>query len=228
MARFPADVLQRLRRKPAEPFTRSPKDGMDLLSTNGYDMSSTGLDQLRTDVDALVDRLRPGAVDAYSEEVLDAWLGARELALFAQLDGEREERQAVAEALIGIARQEVARRKSSYEADLTRLREAREALEVTRWQLTGSREVGPFAESPNPIDVPFVGSTLGPVDTSPDWDPDTRDRRDPEERARHDIPDPDPGDQDPAIPDPRDRHGDGTGGEVIALGKGTDRRTDEE
>jgi hypothetical protein len=99
----------------------------------------------------------------------------------ARLQAEREERQAVGEALVGLARQEVARRKSQYDADIARLYEAQEALEVARQQLTGNRERGPFTEVPRPRGGPLT-STLGSVVTTPDrvQDPERQPEPEPE------------------------------------------------
>jgi hypothetical protein len=166
MARTLPNWLTRFRKRPVDPFTRASRDGLDLVMAPPYDMSEAIRSELRAEVEALVGRLLPKAVDAYSGEVLDSWLDARADQIVARLQAEREERQAVCEALVGLARQEVARRQSRFESDLARVQEAQEALEVARKELTGKRELGPFADSPV-ADHPPVTSTVGRVDTRP-------------------------------------------------------------
>ncbi|MGI9004469.1 MAG: hypothetical protein ACR2GH_22935 [Pseudonocardia sp.] len=168
------DWAKRFRKRRVDPFTRASRDGLDLVMSPPYDMdmSETIRTELRGEVEALVARLLPNAVDAYSGDVLDDWLDARADQIVARLDSEQEERQAVGEALIGLARQEVARRKARYDADLTRLQQAQEALEVAREQLTSKRGIGPFTPSLALADSSPIASTLGRVDTAHDWEQD--------------------------------------------------------
>ena len=199
MARKMPEWLRRVRKRPVDPFTRASRDGLDLVMAPPYDMSEAIRSELRVEVEALVARLLPKAVDAYSGEVLDEWLDARAEQIVARLRSEREERQAACEALIGLARQEVARRKSRYDADLARLHEAQEALEVARAQLTGKRSLGPFAAAPEP-DGHKLTSTVGAVDTAP-------------ERMQERVPRPRIGDKEfvVAAPAGEGRNGNGSG-----------------
>lgn len=89
----------------------------------------------------------------------------------ARLESEREERQAVGEALIGLARQEVVRRKPRFDADVDELRQSLEALEVAREALTGRRRIGPFSPPPDLPTTRPLGSTLADVDLA--WEPRT-------------------------------------------------------
>lgn len=162
---------KRFRNRRVDPFTRASGDGLDILMPPPYDMSEDIRTVLRDEVDALVERLLPNAVDAYSRGVLDDWIDTRADQIVARLDSERDERQAVGEALVGLAREQVARRKVCYGADVTRLQQAQEALEVARQELTGRRGIGPFAPPPASLEDRPLRSTLGRIDLAPDWDP---------------------------------------------------------
>jgi hypothetical protein len=178
MARALPNWARRLGKRRVDPFTRASRDGLDLLTAPPYDMS----EEIRTTLDAevreMVQRLLPGAVDAYSRDALDDWIEARAEQLVARLDSEREERQAVWEALVGLAKEEATRRKSRYDVDLDDLLRAQHALEVAREALTHARGIGDLAPRPAPPDREPIRSTLGKVDIDAGWIPEqsTRDR----------------------------------------------------
>ena len=171
MARALPNWARRLGKRRVDPFTRASRDGLDLLAAPPYDMS----EEIRTTLDAevreMVQRLLPGAVDAYSRDALDDWIEARAEQLVARLDSEREERQAVWEALVGLAKEEATRRKSRYDVDLDNLLRAQHALEVAREALTRTRGIGDLSARPAPPDCDEIRSTLGKIDIDADWIP---------------------------------------------------------
>jgi hypothetical protein len=171
MARALPGWARRLGKRRVDPFTRASRDGLDLLAAPPYDMS----EEIRTTLDAevreMVRQLLPGAVDAHSRDALDDWIEARAEQLVARLDSEREERQAVWEALIGLAKEEATRRKSRYDIDLDDLLRAQHAVEVAREALTSARGIGDLAARPAPPDRDEIRSTLGKIDIDADWIP---------------------------------------------------------
>lgn len=171
MARRLPQRARRLGKRRVDPFSRASRDGLDLLAAPAYDMSEALRTTLETEVSQLVQRLFPDAVDAYNREALDDWIEARVEQLVARLDSEREERQAVWEALIGLAKEEAVRRKSRYDIDLDNLLRAQHALDVVRQALTQERGIGPLTARPVSPDRGPIESTLGKIDIDPDWIP---------------------------------------------------------
>lgn len=169
MARNRPPWTRRLGKRRVDPFTRASGDGLDLLAAPGYDMTESIRSTLDSEVRELVQGLLPGAVDAYSRDALDDWIDARAGQLIARLDSEREERQAVWEALIGLAKEEAVRRKSRYDVDLDNLMRAQHALDVAREALTRYRGIGSLSKRPAPPDRDTISSTLGKVDIAADW-----------------------------------------------------------
>jgi hypothetical protein len=159
-----------IRRHPRnDTFTRATHGDLDIVMPPPYDMSETTQAQARAEVEQLVRRLQPGGLDAGSRDVLNNWINARADQAVARLEAERDERQSIGEILIGLAREETARRKPLYDADLARMMQAREALEITFTELTGETTIGPFAPLPQRVDDGPITSTLGTVDTSDAW-----------------------------------------------------------
>lgn len=169
MARTLPQWTRRLGKRRVDPFTRASRDGLDLLAAPGYDMSESIRSTLDAEVRDRVQGLLPGAVDAYSRDALDEWVDARARQFVARLDSEREERQAVWEALIGLAKEEAVRRKSRYDVDLGDVLRAQHALDVAREALTRYRGIGPLSKLPAPPDRDAISSTLGKIDIEPDW-----------------------------------------------------------
>jgi hypothetical protein len=164
--------LERRRRRVVDPFTRAANGELDTIRPHTYEVSDQLRQRLWGEVEAMVVRLMPGAVDAYTGDFLDEWIDARTEQVVQQLQHERDEQKAVGEALIGLAREEVARRQAAYRADLDRVHLAREARDETYRRLTGKGEVGPFIELPQQPESSDVRSTLGRMDAGPDWDSD--------------------------------------------------------
>jgi hypothetical protein len=159
-----------IRRRPGnDPFTRATHGDLDIVMPPPHDMSDTTQARARAEVEELVRRLQPGGLDAGSREVLNNLINARADQAVARLEAERDERQSVGEILIGLAREEAARRKPLYDADLARVMQAREALEIAFTELTGKTTIGPFAPLPQRVDDGPIMSTLGTVDTSDAW-----------------------------------------------------------
>lgn len=158
------------KRRPARAKQRTDSrlrelDGdLGILMPPPYDMSDADLQQGQQEVEDLLAKLQPDSLDAGSREVLfnfvNDWL---DVAL-ARLDGERDERQAVGDVLVGLARTEVARLKPAYDSDLTRCLHTREALEAAFRDLTGKETKHLLDSAPVRFDHRQVGSTLGAVE----------------------------------------------------------------
>jgi hypothetical protein len=162
---FPA-WWARLRRGP---FARVMQRDLDLLKAPSYDMSDTEQQKAIRRVEDLLRRLQPGAIDAGSREALTNLINSWAHQSIARLDGDRDERQAVGEILLGPALEELARRKARYDADCTRLLIAEEALRSSFEALTGKElsQLRPWLtprEAPSPLQ-----SGLGPADLRHPW-----------------------------------------------------------
>jgi hypothetical protein len=154
-----------------------------------YDMSDAPQTQARENVEQLIQRLHPGALDGNSREVLHNLVNDWTDQEASRLSGDRVEWKAVSGILVGLAREEAARRQPRYADDYLRARQALHALALTYRQLTGEE----LAELPSPhpsypASEP-VRSTFGPLILPED------------ERVRA-AASPDPASPDPASTDP--------------------------
>ena len=157
---------RRRRGRRADPFTRATTGDLDIVMPPPYDMSGAGHTEALDRVEELLGRLRPDGLDAGSLEVLHNLINDWEDQDLARLAAERDERQAVGDVLLGLALEEVARRKSAYDLDLVRAKHAREALDVAFAALAGKRTADLTDTWPQRLDDAPVSSTLGPVDLS--------------------------------------------------------------
>jgi len=100
--------LSTTRSRPArDPFTRvQDPQRLDLITSHPYDMSVDQQERNRAEIRELITSLQPGALDAGSREVLNNLINARTDAALAELDAARDERQAVADLLVGLAAEE--------------------------------------------------------------------------------------------------------------------------
>lgn len=154
-------------KKRNEANLRSLDGDLGLLMPPPYDMSDEELKQGKQEVDDLLSLLQPGGLDAGSREVLFNFINDWLDVAVARLDGERDERQAVVEILIGLARTEVARIKPLYDSKLTHCLHTREALEAAFRDLTGKETKQLTDSAPIRFDQRKVGSTLGQVEDEP-------------------------------------------------------------
>jgi hypothetical protein len=146
----------------------APEPELDRMTPPTYDMSLGRHEQARAEIDELISRLQPGALDAGSREVLNNLINARTDAQLAELDATRDERLAVVDSLVAVAAEQVARYKPRYDADLARVGQTGSALAATYEALTGQAPSefvlpGPRRAGDRPIE-----STLGPIDLSDD------------------------------------------------------------
>jgi hypothetical protein len=148
-------------------FSRGVTGELDLEMAPPYDLRPPRQDADRARVEDLVAGLA-GGLDAGSREVLNNLINDLTDQAVAELRLERDNRQAVNDILEGLARQEVARHKPRYDADLARVRQAGVALAVTFEELTGLRldDIEPPRQPP--VGRQPLESTLGPVDVSDD------------------------------------------------------------
>lgn len=154
-------------RRRHDPFLRAKHGDLDIVMPPPYDMSDTGQRQAREQVEKLVRQLQPGGLDGNSGEVLNNLINAWMDQEIARLGSYRDERRAVSGMLIGLAREEVARRKQRYEADYARSQHARQALAIAFRELTGTELTELQSPHPPHIDDGPLRSTLGPI-TFPD------------------------------------------------------------
>jgi hypothetical protein len=144
-----------------DPFTRATHGDLDIVMPPPYEMSRDQQVEALAWVEELLQRVQPGGLDAGSREFLNNLINAWCDEAIARLDAERDERQAVADVLIGLAGEEAARSKPKYDVDLTRALHAREALESALEALTQKR-TGDLRESRPPrLDDGPLESTLG-------------------------------------------------------------------
>jgi len=145
MAWFGIPAWWRSRRQRAkDPFSRARKGELDIVKAPPYQVPLEDQLQRRAQVEALIAGLN-GGLDANwaSREVLYNLINGWMLEWIANVDAQRDERQAVLDILIGLAAEELARREARYEADLARVEQTRMALEVAFEALTG-RKVSDF------------------------------------------------------------------------------------
>lgn len=157
------------RKRRHDPFTRATRDDLDIMMPPPYDMSAERRQAHRAQIEDLVRRLQPKGLDAGSLDVLGNFVNALAAQSVAELDAERDERQAVGEVLIGLAREELARREPGYLADLARVAQTHEALEVTFKALTGKNTAELRGIMPRRLTEGPIRSTLGPIDLTDTW-----------------------------------------------------------
>jgi hypothetical protein len=134
---------------------------LDIAMPAPHDMSDAGQAQARARIESLVSRLQPRAIDAGSREVLNNLINAWMDQASARVNHHHIEQAAVSAALIGRAREEVARRRPQYEADYSRAQHAGRTLAVTYQQLTGREMTDLPSPHPVHVDDTLVASTLG-------------------------------------------------------------------
>jgi hypothetical protein len=155
------------RRPTRDPFTRvQHPQRLDLVASSPYDMSLDQQERARAEIRELIASLQPDALDAGSREVLNNLINARTDAALAELDAARDERQAVADVLVGLAAEEVARYKPRYDADLARVSQTGAALAVTYKELTGQDPTEYIPARPRRASDGPIQSSLGPIDLS--------------------------------------------------------------
>src|SRR5690348_14499881 len=120
--------VRRPRRTAGSADERGPGQGLaswsappDRMTPPAYDLSPGHQEQAKAEIAELIERLRPGALDAGSREVLNNLINARTDAQLAELDAARDERKAVVDNLVALAAEQVARYKPRYDADLARV-----------------------------------------------------------------------------------------------------------
>jgi hypothetical protein len=144
-----------------DPFLRAKHGDLDIVMPPPYDMSDHSQRQAREQVERMIGRLQPGAIDGNSRDVLNNLINAWMDQEIARLGSQREERKAVSGILIGLAREEVSRRKHCYEADLARAQHAHQVLAIAFDALTGSKMTGLPSPHPPQLDDGPLRSALG-------------------------------------------------------------------
>ena len=170
-------------RRPGEGLAGRPALA-DPLAPSAYEMTPGRQEQARAEIADLIERLRPGALDAGSREVLNNLINARTDAQLAELDGARDERQAVVDNLVALAAEQVARYKPRYDADLARVAQTGSVLAATYEALTGRTPTEFVPPRPRRAGDGPIESTLGPIDLSDDALPPSSAPRLPSEHDR--------------------------------------------
>jgi hypothetical protein len=159
------------RRRPRDPLLRRARPGdLDIARPAPHDMSDAEQARARARIEDLVGRLQPRGIDAGSREVLNNLINSWMDQANARVNGHHIEQTAVSAMLIGLAREEVTRRRSRYEADYARAQHACRTLAVTYQQLTGREMTDLPSPHPAHIDDQVFASTLGAMswtDTGP-------------------------------------------------------------
>jgi hypothetical protein len=137
----------RRRRRLRGSLRRARHASLDIARRAPHDMSDAEQAQARARIEALIERLQPQAIDAGSREVLNNLINAWMDQASARVNRHHLEQTAVSAMLIGLAREEVTRRRPRYEADYARAQHAFRTLAVTYQQLTGRTDLG---ASPGP------------------------------------------------------------------------------
>ncbi|WP_328458406.1 hypothetical protein [Amycolatopsis sp. NBC_00438] len=219
---FPLIGWWRRRKQPdTTTFTRATTGELDIVMAPPYVLSESEMDGAHGRVDEMIERLKPDALDAGSREVLNNLINAWTDQSLARLKADRDERQAVGDILVGLAEEEVTRRKPRYDADLAKALHMRNALDITFSELA-TQKTGELRDAwPQRLDHGHLEPTLGPlgpastvppstVDDEGDRDgssavsdeDDRTDEADPPEFRPYTIPPP------PLIKPPQTRNGD--------------------
>lgn len=158
--------LSRRNRHPA-PFTRVGNQDLDLIKPPQYEISPLlSHEQARIRVKELVDSIGDG-LDAGSRDVLNNLINAWTDEGLAELDSHRDERKAVADALVGLAAEQVARYEPPYLADLAKVEHTAAALLMTYGELTGEAP-RKFVPPSQPRDLARpIESTVGSIEPAP-------------------------------------------------------------
>jgi hypothetical protein len=160
-------VVRPLRRRERRLYSRSAAGHLDLEMPPPYDVDPRRQASDRQQVESLIGSLA-GGLDAGSREVLNNLINDMADQALAELRVARDNRQAINDILEGLARQEVARFKPLYDADVARVQQAGVALAVTFTELTGL-DLGEVAVPRlAQADKPPLESTLGSIDVSDD------------------------------------------------------------
>jgi hypothetical protein len=113
---------------------------------------------------ARVAALAPNAVDAGSREALFNLVNGRIDRRLARLDAGRAERRAISRVLLGMAAEELVRRKTRLDADWARADQARTALALAFAELTGRAPTDYELAASNAMRGAQLRSTVGRVD----------------------------------------------------------------
>ena len=156
-----------------------------------YAMSRAAQQEARQRVEHLIARLQPGGLDDNNRDVLNNLINAWTDQQLAELDAERDQRQAYVDAMVGQAAEQVARYKPRYEADVARVTQATAVLAMMYEELTGRQATEHIPPRPRRTDDLPIESTLGPVDISDDRDilrgPEVDDPQPPQPDQPHQI-----------------------------------------
>ena len=145
-------------------FAGAPTHPLDLVKPPDYELDETWRDATRSEVDTLINSLKPNALDAGTREVVHNFINARVLRSLKEIESLRAERRAIARMLVGMANEEVSRRVPRYEVDFARASHARTALADAYEKLTGRPAAEFLAAAPDRAGGRPLHSTVGGID----------------------------------------------------------------
>jgi hypothetical protein len=137
---------------------------LDLLMPPPYDLSGPRQEEDRAKVERLVGSLKPNAVDAGSREVLVNLINELTEQSLAELKAQRDERHAIGRVLVGMAAEELTRRRHRFDVDATAASHAGAALGLAYEALTGRKADERILAGPSASSRERLESGVGAVD----------------------------------------------------------------
>jgi hypothetical protein len=129
-----------------------------------YDMSPDRQIEDRQQIDRRVESLKPNAVDAGSRKVLFNFVNALAEQALAELEAERDERLAIGRVLVGMAAEELTRRRSRFDADSVAASHAAATLALAFEDLTGRKATERLPAGPPGTTRDRLESGVGAID----------------------------------------------------------------
>jgi hypothetical protein len=145
-------------------FARLPDKPLDLLKPPPYELSARRQQDDRAQVEGLIDSLKPNGLDANSREVLFNLVNALAEQALAELDAERDERHAIGRVLVGMASEELTRRRHRFDADATAAHHAAAALALAYEAMTGRNASEYLPAGPTGTTWERLESGVGAID----------------------------------------------------------------
>ncbi|MFY1659710.1 hypothetical protein [Micromonospora sp. WMMD1274] len=166
MMRFPGFGRDRYRpgRRNKVFFAGAPDHPLDLVKPPGYELDESWRAEIRAQVLQRIESLKPGAIDAGTREVVHNYINAQVQQSLKAVEGMRDERRAIARVLVGIADEEVARRKPRFDVDFARACHAIAAAAIAFEKLTGRPATDYLAAAPERAGDRPLYSTVGRID----------------------------------------------------------------
>lgn len=177
-------------------FAHPPAEPLDLVKPPSYEPPVEWVEKAKADIVDLVEKLKPGAVDAGSREALHNLVNERIEQAINDLDEASGDRLAIASVLVAMASEEVSRLHPGYLDDVAGAGHASTALADTYEELTDRKADESVPAGPAWVGHDELSSTFGrirlrsasPTDAQPPSDdrPPTDDKPRAEDKPRAD------------------------------------------